>query len=195
MKGMKIMNTINKNRELWLDALRGLAVLFVILRHQIPKCNLFFVITSPIKIPLFFAITGYLFSCEKYSLLDFFKKRILSLTTAWILLSTISFLPSLILNGFEYFFLLIKGNLLGTQYWYMPCCLIADILFYFICKYSKDDVIRLINCIALFIIGQILIGKELLNIFMLNRSLTVLIFMLFGMMIKKYREYIYIYIQ
>lgn len=48
-------------RKKWLDALRALAMLLVVLGHVCPRARGFFAFTTPVKIPLFFAISGYLF--------------------------------------------------------------------------------------------------------------------------------------
>ena len=48
-----------RERKLWIDALRALAMLFVIFGHQVGNYIPYYVFTSPIKIPLFFMITGY----------------------------------------------------------------------------------------------------------------------------------------
>ena len=44
-------------RKLWLDGLRAVAMLLVILGHLLPGCSAFFVFTGPVKLPLFFAIS------------------------------------------------------------------------------------------------------------------------------------------
>lgn len=46
-----------KNRKDWIDALHALAMILVIYGHRVPEWSEYFVFTSPIKIPLFFAIT------------------------------------------------------------------------------------------------------------------------------------------
>ena len=45
-------NTGSRKREGWVDGLRAVAVLFVIFGHQIPGNTIYYVFTSPIKIPL-----------------------------------------------------------------------------------------------------------------------------------------------
>lgn len=49
-------------RKIWVDLLRGFAMLLVIMGHIAKTESIFFLLTSPFKMPLFFAITGYVFN-------------------------------------------------------------------------------------------------------------------------------------
>lgn len=51
-----------RNRKLWIDSIRAIAIIMVVLGHQIPEETSYFVYTSIVKMPLFFAISGYFFS-------------------------------------------------------------------------------------------------------------------------------------
>ena len=51
-----------RNRKLWIDSIRAIAIIMVVLGPQIPEETSYFVYTSTVKMPLFFAISGYLFS-------------------------------------------------------------------------------------------------------------------------------------
>jgi len=51
-----------KRRQPWLDFLRGFAMLLVIWGHIAKTERMFYVFTGPFKMPLFFAITGYVFN-------------------------------------------------------------------------------------------------------------------------------------
>ena len=55
---------INKRID-WLDALKAIALIFVVFGHILLEGSEYFVVTSPVKIPLFFAVSGYLFSIKK----------------------------------------------------------------------------------------------------------------------------------
>ena len=60
-------------RKHWVDALRALAILLVVLGHQLKDMTEYFIFTSPIKMPLFFAISGYLFNTRGGNDVEFFK--------------------------------------------------------------------------------------------------------------------------
>lgn len=51
-----------RNRKLWIDSIRAIAIIMVVFGPQIPEETSYFVYTSTVKMPLFFAISGYLFS-------------------------------------------------------------------------------------------------------------------------------------
>ena len=56
---------VNVSRKGWVDALRGLAILLVMYGHCVDNMVGYFVFTSPVKMPLFFAITGYVFKLNE----------------------------------------------------------------------------------------------------------------------------------
>ena len=60
-----------KSRKDWIDALRALAIILVVLGHQLRGVAEYFIFTSPIKMPLFFAISGYLFKARNGHNVDF----------------------------------------------------------------------------------------------------------------------------
>ena len=60
-----------RSRKEYIDVLRALAMFFVILGHQVRGDTKYFVFTSPIKIPLFFFITGYVFNYSQKSIIEF----------------------------------------------------------------------------------------------------------------------------
>ena len=73
---------LNKPRKEWIDCLRGLAMIFVVLVHASIGLNhrdWYNVFIGPIMLPLFFAISGYLFSVKNISAIKFYKKLTLTI--------------------------------------------------------------------------------------------------------------------
>lgn len=66
---------VEKKRLDWIDALRALAIFLVILGHCAPNCYTYFLFTSPLKMPLFFVITGFVFNPINVNS-AFYKKNI-----------------------------------------------------------------------------------------------------------------------
>ena len=53
------------DRLMSIDALRGLAMLLVVFGHSTKGLYPFYVFTSPVKMPLFFALSGYLMNVDR----------------------------------------------------------------------------------------------------------------------------------
>ena len=85
----KIENTeYDHNRESWIDTLRGIGILFVILGHCEPP---FDKIIYSFHMPLFFLISGYLFKSKK-NIKDYLKKIFLKYIIPYFLLCIINLL-------------------------------------------------------------------------------------------------------
>lgn len=121
-----------KVRKEWIDVLRALAVIFVIYGHQLEKGDhtfIYYVFTSPVKIPLFLAISGYLFR-ENDEFKDFCAKIIRGLVVPWLILSLTPVLLSSIIKGGAGLKSSVISVLSGASVWYMPCCIISEFVFY-----------------------------------------------------------------
>ena len=57
---------MSKANRPWIDALRALAMFLVMVGHASYGVSPYFAWTSPVKIPLFFAISGFLFHADGY---------------------------------------------------------------------------------------------------------------------------------
>lgn len=178
-------NVINKNRKGWIDALRGLAIILVIYGHNIQNTPEFYIFTSPIKMPLFFAISGYLFKPNKnwpLFLNSIFKK----LVVPWVLLGL--FVPIMLIpfQGIDYLYNYILQMLSGKVLWFMPCLIIAEIIYYIILHCSKTDYWIIIISFSCFVLGLLFYSKGILNYAMINRALSVQPFFLIGLFFYKY---------
>lgn len=67
------VSTSYKGRKIWIDGLRGLAMVFVLYGHLVNDWSTYYVFTSPIKIPLFFANTGYVYKTREGDFKRFLK--------------------------------------------------------------------------------------------------------------------------
>ena len=180
-------NAINIKRKNWIDVLRALAILFVIYGHLLDKSSysyIYFVFTSPIKIPLFFAISGYLFK-ESRDFKTFVKRLVKGLVVPWLSLSTLPVLFLSFFKGISYFNSNISSILIGKMFWYMPCCIIAEIIFYFLLQSFKDDRLNIGVIITISWLGVLLIHHGILDFLMINRSFSVQFFLLIGYLYRK----------
>lgn len=179
-----------KVRKEWIDVLRALAIIFVIYGHLLEKDDhsfIYYVFTSPVKIPLFFAISGYLYK-DGIPFKDFIKKIARGLIIPWLVLSLGPILLLSIIKGGNYLTSNILAIISGVSVWYMPCCIIAEIIFYLLLRSCKKQYILPAVALILSCAGVLLIKHSILDIFMLNRALSVQLFLLTGYYLHKYEH-------
>ena len=173
-----------KRRKDWIDALRAIAMILVVYGHQVPEWNEYFVFTSPVKICLFFAISGYLLNTGK-SWKEFLTSLLKHLVIPWAVLSLIQPILLLPLRGVDSLKVEVIAVLTGHAKWYMPCCIIAEIIWYTFNKIFKSRIIPVfIMSYLAFFVGIILCKHEILNFWMINRALTVQPYLLIGAIYK-----------
>ena len=178
------MNTIViKDRKTWVDALRALAIILVVLGHQMRGVSEFFIFTSPVKMPLFFAISGYLFKMRDGDSKTFFRNWFLKLIIPWFCLALMSFLPKLFMGEslMGYIGDLISGKVL----WFMPCFVIAEVIHFYARKIASKDIVLACICIFLTVLGLFLHYLGVLNYAMVNRALSVQFFFFIGYLFKQ----------
>ena len=176
-------------RKNWIDVLRAFAMIAVIYGHLLEKTDhsyIYYVFTSPVKIPLFFAISGYLFK-ETADLYSFLKKVFRGLAIPWLVLSIVPIILVSILKGGNYLVSNLIAIFSGVSVWYMPCCIIAEIVFYFILRISRNrHIVTLLISVVLSSVGVLLIKSGILDILMINRAFSAQIFLVLGYYIKRY---------
>lgn len=182
---MKLETLINTRRKGWLDALRGLAILLVIYGHCIKSMPAYFVFTSPVKMPLFFAISGYVFNAEN-EVGNFLRQVCRKVVVPWLVLGLIPpvvMIPFMRLNSAWVYFL---NMLSGKALWFFPCFIIGELIHFFIRRYVKSTPGIAIVSFCCFAIGLLLRRFDVLNYAMFNRALTVQPFFLIGYLFRNY---------
>lgn len=161
-----------------------MAMVFVIYGHIANSYTVYFVFTSPIKISLFFAITGYVFNGNRTTK-DFYNNIIRKLVIPWIILGMS--IPAVMMpfKDVEYFIAHLKSILTGETFWYMPCCIIAEIIWFNLLKLCKKDYWIIITAIILFLAGLTLDKFSILDICMINVAFVVQLYILIGYIYKK----------
>lgn len=170
------------SRSNWIDSLRGLAIILVIIGHQGNVCSDFFTYTSPIKMPLFFFISGFLFSYNK-TLLEYLKKTFFRLCVPWMLLPIIPYLikPAQIPG-------MICDLILGIKDWFMVCFVIDSVLVYCLLRIVKQDSIRIVASAVLAFVGLSMSYFGVKNICMVNTALVCQLYMVMAYMFKRHHE-------
>ena len=179
------MNVEKSNqRKDWIDALRAMAVLFVIYGHMWHGIQGYYVFTSPIKIPLFFALSGYLFNERKGDYRGFLKNLLMRYIIPWLFLAFIPIVIFSFIKGLDWFGNSAINILIGESVWYMPCCIAAEMIFFTVCKFIHKPLGRFVLALIAFFVGILLTRYEILDLFMINRALGVQIFLFAGYFIK-----------
>lgn len=178
---------VEKRGKPWIDGLRGMAMLFVILGH-VGMGSAFYTVTSPIKIPLFFAITGYLFHDRKGRQLDFYGKLLLRLVLPWLVLAMARYIPDAITGGADVLLGGFIDVITGQVVWYMPCCVIAQIIHFYIRKFSKNAVAVAAFSVVCAVIGYIFGKYGILDFAMFNRALVAQMFLLIGYLFRRWED-------
>lgn len=180
-------NLINTSRKPWLDALRGLAILMVVYGHCVRDLTNYFVFTSPVKMPLFFAITGYVFVVKEWG--SFFTQLFKKVLVPWFFLGLIPVLFFIPFNGLGYFFNYLMSMLSGKVLWFMPCFIIAEIIYYLLRRYIKRDMLLVLVAFLCMSLGLMLSKNSILDYAMVNRALMIQPFFLIGYYFHKYESF------
>lgn len=184
--------TLVPQRKEWLDSLRGLAIFLVVLLHMMPagpEKYYYIAFTGPIKLPLFFAISGYVFNSRQGKqgvfFLNLLRKIFLPSLVLFLCLRAV-FIPT---RGIEYVITGLKEFLTGEICWYISACVLGEILFFYTLKFCKKDwlvcLVSILCCAAGFVMDHFGVG----NFAMLNRAFIAQYFLLIGYMFRRQEDF------
>lgn len=173
------------HRKYWVDSLRAFAMIFVVLVHAsngLPHWDKYNVLIGPVMIPLFFAISGYLFNIGEGRSLVFYKKLALKLILPWFVLSLIWAKALLIpFKGFSPFFTeQFYGFISGEVLWYFSCCIFAEIIQFYVIKFAKKFEIICLTDLILCIFGFILVYFNIGGFLNINKAFIAQFFIMLG---------------
>lgn len=183
------MNKINdKQRQPWLDVVRGICSLLVVLYH-VPSTPLSYVIFySPIMIPAFFFVSGYLSKNYDGSVLKFLYNRVLKLFICYLIIMfvgkilIVSNIP-LILQNPKYLIQIIISYFVyiynGYDFWFLPCLICISLYFIIINKICRDKPVPMLIISAIIAGIGLYIGEP--DKFILWHSQTAMICLFFYM--------------
>ncbi len=181
-----------KQRKEWIDFLRGIAMLLVIWGHIAKTEYPFFLLTSPFKLPLFFALTGYLFNDRDGNVKEFGKVLLLRIIIPWLLLSLVwlkigySVITGNPQNILHHLYSVISGE----SFWFMPCCILAECIQFFIRKFIKREPIRCLIMVAVSIAGLLMTHFGVGSFALFDVACTAQVFMMFGFLFKSHESFL-----
>ena len=161
-----------KQRIVWLDQLKAISMYLVVLGHSIIKFKeeFIFKFIYSFHMPLFFMISGMVFRPEKYqSMMDCIKDKVIRLLYPYIMLN-ILILPLWYINmktgmiPHDSIFKILLGIVYSNSAvlrapsnatWFLMTLFFAEILYYALHRYLKDDKLVFIMSSVLLVIGMI----------------------------------------
>ena len=175
-----------------MDFLRGFAMLLVIFGHIARPWHMYFVITGPFKIPLFFAINGYV-SGNQDNLILFIKKQLKNIVVPWIFLSLvwIKIIRSIIAGNYSNIIVHINKLISGKLFWFIPCILVSNLIQYFIRRYFKRTVTCSVLMVCFGLAGILMVKSKAGNYAMLNIAFLSQLYVLFGYLYRKAEDQIH----
>ncbi len=131
---MRMMN--GNDRINWLDVLKGILIIFVILSHSYPP-NIYRYFFSPFFLTMFFWASGYTFSVKR-SGKEFLLNKCRSLLVPLLVLGSIRIILAQILEGGSWkeriIGLFVQINCQYDELWFVACLFTSSICFYGILK-------------------------------------------------------------
>lgn len=175
-------------REVWLDGLRALAMLFVIIGHQVKGHPNFHLFISPIKLPLFFSISGYLLYGKTNDLKASISWLIRRLLIPWFVAIIAEVIIQIPFRGLAFVPGEIYSYIVDTELWYLPCLFISEILFLVTIKCSKSVYIMLVIALAECILGLCLAKEAIANAMRFNTACITQLFICIGYLLRHFKN-------
>ena len=174
-------------RQLWIDGLRGLSMLVIVYYHCLlgksrTDYSTLFVFLGPLNVSLFFVISAFLFSSRGGDEKKFFKYIFFRLVIPWLIIGSFPYY-----NFVDQFPRLLSGEKL----WFMPALIIAEIVWFFIHKYTKKERWIIIYGLIVSSIGLVFYDIGFLNYGMINRALTVQWLFVVGYILRVHQEMLF----
>lgn len=183
---------MQKQRLDWVDALKGVAIVAIILGHtHVPfRAYLF-----SFHIPLFLAVSGFLFDEDRYTgPWDFLQRKARALLVPYAFLSFVSFVAAYLVDGRGYPVLQsVREVLVSTRghismnptLWYLTCLFVVETLFYFLAKMVKSDYLKALVVLPIAAIGYSTYQDPLLP-FSADAALYFLLFLFIGYLWRRH---------
>lgn len=181
-------------RKDWVDGLRALAMLIVMIWHFSNNVDgqwIYSILTAPIMIPLFFAITGYVFNDCDGNARTFFRKLFYHLIIPWLLLAIIKGgCIALIRQSLSYYTEFLLNLFTGMNLWYFPCCIIAEILHFYVLKFSNGNMQKVVLLsIVLVAVGFIISTFDISHNLNISTAFICQFFLLLGHLAQAVEKY------
>lgn len=158
---MKEQIFLQGKRLQWVDYIKGLCMMAVILNH-IHGLHLYGQLTYPFELVGFFFVAGYTFN-HKDSFLAFFCGKCRTLLVPIVFLGLINSIVSYLMKGGSLLWriegLLVQRPGQWDDLWFVACLFTMEIMFYFIQKLTISLIVQCMICLALMFFGYLWIDN------------------------------------
>ena len=154
-----------KSRISWIDVARGIGIILVIYGHTLSSHGYRYLIYS-FHMPLFFLLSGIVFSYDKYNLRTTFKKSVKGLLIPYVFFAIISYVIYLSHNDMSSLSVVkvvtqMSGIIYGNSstlffndiLWFLPCLFAAKMGFAIIAKLLKRKEIIFVSLVVFSLLG------------------------------------------
>lgn len=160
-----------KKRLYWVDNLKGLGIIAIVLGHcNFPKENIFVQYLFSFHVAIFFLISGLLFHDHRYiSFKKFIKEKFKRLVIPYFAFNLINYVIVILgnrkldVNPSQFIFNTLRGiyigegmqNLYNIPTWFLPCLFFVSVYYFLINKYIKNKKVKILVLFLLSIIVYI----------------------------------------
>lgn len=130
-----------KKRIMWIDVLKGICMIFVVISHASPL-NIWVRLFTPFFLSGFFFASGYTFS-QKSGIKEFFISKIKSLIIPLLFFSVINGIVGVIFKGVPFsnriIGMLVQRAGIAESLWFISCLFTVELMFYIIVSTLKRN--------------------------------------------------------
>lgn len=165
---METVKTDNYNREEWLDVIRGICAVFVIMAHVPSSPVIYGIFYAPIMIPAFFFVSGYLSKNYDGSIGKFLYNRVLRLILAYFIIlflyniMSVNTILSIIKEPSKIITFVLDYLIdaaAGYKLWFIPCLICVSVYFIILNKICLNKPLPMLIVSVIIAALGILINK------------------------------------
>lgn len=179
---------MEKERIKWIDALRAWAMFLVVMGHIYSGNTMFFTITDPIKMPLFYFLAGYVFHPGKHWK-DFFKGIFFRIYIPYFIFSLfpLKVLRFLFQRNIPALLEYLSAFFSGKIVWFIPSFVLTQIFVYLLHKalHGNSALIAAASVLC-FAVGVNTADVAWMDFWCINTALTAVLYMNFGLLMRQY---------
>lgn len=154
-------------------------MILVVYGHCVKGWTEYYVFDGGVKMPLFFVISAYLFNPRNGNQLFFFRNIFWKLFIPWMVLGLFPYTHLL-----DRFLRLVEGKI----FWFMPCLIIAETLWFYIYKLCKTRTQIVVVGLLTATIGLAMDHYQVLHYARIDNAFVVQAFFVLGYVIKDFEE-------